>query len=110
MQWQYNPSLASQPYFSPCAHARIIKWAGKGKKNTSGDSCQVFVSSWNVIKLRLSHDPYLTYVKVQYVIYGNEGCGLETHTARGAAECCMGLETTARVPVSHALNDKTHIM
>ena len=49
-------------------------------------------------------------VKVQYVIYGNEGCGRETHTARGAAECCMGLETTARVPVSHVLNDKTHIM
>ena len=33
-------SLASQPYFSPCAHARKIKWAGKGKKNTSGDSYQ----------------------------------------------------------------------
>ena len=48
--------------------------------------------------------------KVQYVIYGNEGCGRETHTARGAAECCMGLETTARVPVSHVLKDKTHII
>ena len=30
----------------------------------------------------------------------NEGCGLETHTARGAAECCMGLEITTRVPES----------
>ena len=47
---------------------------------------------------------------IMYVIYRNEGCGRETHTARGAAECCMGLETTARVPVSHVLNDKTHIM
>ena len=33
-----------------------------------------------------------------------------THTAQGAAECCMGLETTARIPVSHVLNNKTHIM
>ena len=39
------------------------------------------------------------------MIYGNEGCGRETHTARGAAECCMGLETTTRVPVTHVLND-----
>ena len=33
------------------------------------------------------------------MIYGNEGC------SRGAAECCMRLETTTRVPVSHVLND-----
>ena len=39
------------------------------------------------------------------MIYGNEGCGRETHTARGAAECCMGLETTTRVPVNYVLND-----
>ena len=31
----------------------------------------------------------------------------DPYTARGAAE---GLETTARVPVSHVLNDKKHIM
>ena len=29
---QDQDSLASQPYFSLCAHARIIKWAGKEKK------------------------------------------------------------------------------
>ena len=34
-------------------------------------------------------------------VYGNEGCDQETHTAQGAAECCMGLETTTQVPVSH---------
>ena len=40
------------------------------------------------------------------MIYGNEGCGRETHTALGCASCCMGLETTARVPVNHVLNDR----
>ena len=41
-----------------------------------------------------------------YVIYGNEGCGLETNTAQGGAECCMGLKTTARVPINHILTSK----
>ena len=33
------------------------------------------------------------------MIYGNEGCGQETHTAQGAPECCMGLSTTHRAVV-----------
>ena len=41
------------------------------------------------------------------MIYGNEGCGRETHTTGGAAECCMGLDNTHRVPISH-VSDSTN--
>ena len=42
-------SLASQPYFSTYAHARkndarAKVGGGKGRKNTSGQTCQVFVA------------------------------------------------------------------
>ena len=33
-------------------------------------------------------------------------CGKETHTVGGAAEGCMGLETTAQVPIIHVLSAK----
>ena len=44
-------------------------------------------------------------MRLEFNTYGNEGCGRETHTARGAAKCSMSLETTTRVPVNHVLND-----
>ena len=51
-------SLASQPYFSSCACAGE-RGRGKGRKNTSGKMCRVFVSKPNVNLLRCfpkSHD------------------------------------------------------
>ena len=44
-------SLASQPYFSSCACAGE-RGRGKGRKNTSGKMCRVFVPKRNVILLR----------------------------------------------------------
>ena len=40
----YLCSLASQPYFSSCACAGE-RGRGKGRKNTSGKMCRVFVPS-----------------------------------------------------------------
>ena len=38
-------SLASQSFF-PCVCMCVRKWAGEGKENTSGQTCQVFVTVW----------------------------------------------------------------
>ena len=51
-------SLASHLYFSSCACAGE-RGRGKGRKNTSGKMCKVFVPKRNVILLRCfpkSHD------------------------------------------------------
>ena len=41
---RFSPSLASHPYFSSCACAEE-RGRGKGRKNTSGKMCTVFVPS-----------------------------------------------------------------
>ena len=40
----HRGSLASHPYFSSCACAEE-RGRGKGRKNTSGEMCKVFVPS-----------------------------------------------------------------
>ena len=55
-------SLASQPYFPPCAHARMISGWGEGRENTSGDYRQDFVSLWNVIISKINETRLLAYL------------------------------------------------
>ena len=64
-------------------HARKILRGREERKNTSGNSCQVFVSSWNVSATPLSHDtsdpptrPYAARPRARTadVLHNTHGC------------------------------------
>ena len=54
--WTDSRSLASHPYFSSCACAGE-RGRGKGRKNTSGKMCKVFVPSAGMlaVPIKLEH-------------------------------------------------------
>ena len=51
----------------------------------------------------ISHNKTKRVFGLQYLTYGNKGCGLETHAALCCASCCMSLDTTPLVPVNHVI-------
>ena len=66
-------SLASQPYFSPCAHARMISGWGEGRENTSGELWPGFRFSLECNYLKNHVKPVVAYLQRLHSVLGDDG-------------------------------------